>query len=69
MIKMTDLIYMLGASDKNCLLAVGLHRACYRSRRQTTKCGFEKLMRCFDQTGKVSHQKNQRMKTATNEEN
>lgn len=45
---MTDMIYILRASDKNCLLATRLHMARYPN-RQPSKCEFKKLMRRFDQ--------------------
>lgn len=67
--ELIDMVYVLGASDKNCLLARRIYRERFPARRQPSKQAFENLMNRFDRTGVVNYEKTERTKTATSEEN
>lgn len=67
--EMVDMVYVLGASDKNCLLATRIYMQRYPERRQPSKKSFERLMERFDNTGKVVYEKKERTKNVVNEEN
>ena len=67
--EMIDMIYVLGASDKNCLLAVRIYHEKYPDRRQPHRSAFERLRQRFDETGNVQYIKTDRVKPVLNEEN
>lgn len=67
--EMVDMIYVLGASDKNALLAKRQYQERYPERRQPERKTFEKLMERFQRTGSVAYNKNTRKKRVLTEEN
>lgn len=67
--EMVDMIFVLGASDKNALLAKRLYQERYPDRRQPEKRAFEKLMERFERTGSVSYTKIKRQKRSRTDEN
>lgn len=66
---MVDMIYVLGASDKNSLLATRIYKERYPERREPDKKAFVNLMERFESTGSVSYKKNNRRKRVLTEEN
>ena len=66
---MVDMIFVLGASDKNALLAKRLYQQQYPDRRQPGKGTLEKLLERFERTGSVAYKKNTRKKRAQTQEN
>lgn len=67
--EMVDMVYVLGASDNNCLLATRLYLERYPDRRQPSRKSFQKLMNRFNRTGSVNYTKTERRKTVLTEEN
>jgi hypothetical protein len=67
--EMVDMIYVLGASDKNALLAKRQYQERYPERRQPERKIFEKLMERFQRTGSVAYNKNTRKERVLTEEN
>lgn len=67
--ELVDMVFILGASDRNCLLATRLYRETYPDRRQPRKEALEKLMDRFSRTGKVEYEKTERTKSVYTEEN
>jgi Helix-turn-helix domain (DUF4817) len=67
--EMVDMIFVLGASDKNTLLARRLYQQRFPERRQPERRAFEKLLERFERTGNVLYKKNTREKRAQTEEN
>lgn len=55
--ELVDMVYVLGESQKNCLLAQRLYRMKYPARRQPTRLSFENLMERFASTGSVDYVK------------
>ncbi|KAL1505143.1 hypothetical protein ABEB36_004766 [Hypothenemus hampei] len=67
--ELVDMIFILGASDRNCLLATRLYGQSYPERRQPGKRVFQNLLDRFTRTGKVYYEKTERTKTTHSEEN
>lgn len=67
--EMVDMVFVLGASDKNCLLATRIYLERYPNRRQPNRRAFEKLMERFQTTGSVAYNKGERTKRVLTEEN
>lgn len=67
--ELINMIYILGASDKNPLLATRLYHEKYPDRRQPDRRAFRKLMERFERTGSVAYDKNSRRKFVRTEEN
>ena len=67
--ELVDMVFILGASDKNCLLATRLYNQAFPERRQPRKEAFEKLLDRFIPTGKVEYEKHERSKIVNTEEN
>lgn len=67
--EMVDMIYVLGASDKNLLLATRIYHQRYPQRRQPSVRTFRKVMDRFDNSGTVDYCKHVRKKRTFTEEN
>lgn len=67
--ELVDMVFILGVSYKNCLLATRLYHEAFPGRRQPRKEAFEKLLERFVRTGNVAYEKSERTKTAYTEEN
>lgn len=67
--ELVDMVFMLGASDKNCLLATRNYKEAFPERRQPRREAFEKLLDRFIRTGSVVYEKSERTKTVNTEEN
>ena len=57
--EMVDLVFVLGASDKNCA----------KNRRKPNRRAFEKLMEHFETSGNVAYKKNEKTKRVFIDEN
>src|ERR1700729_1261998 len=67
--EMVDMIFVLGSSDKNTLLAKRLYQQRFSERRQPERRTFEKLMERFQATGSVAYNKINKEKRTQTEEN
>lgn len=67
--ELVDMIFVLGASDKNALLATRIYQQRFPDRRQPHKKVFQKVMERFETTGSVVYSKRSRAKRTLNEEN
>lgn len=63
------MVYCLGESERNCLLASRIYAQRYFERRHPPAQSFEKLRERFERTGNIQYEKDQRERTATHEEN
>ena len=54
--ELIDMVFVLGASDKSCLLATRLYYKAFPERRQPRITTFEKLLERFVRTGKVDYE-------------
>lgn len=66
--ELIDMFYVLGASDKNCLLAVRIYKARYFRRRAPRKEAFEKFIERFNHAGCVAYEKHERITSVLTEE-
>lgn len=66
---MVQMVYALGESDGNCLLASRIYKEKYPERRQPDGRAFQALKTRFERTGNVNHEKFERVCPVTNEEN
>lgn len=66
--EMVDMIFVLGESDKNCLLATRIYKQKFPERRQPNTRHFRKYCG-FQRRHTVLIEKNQRRKTVLTEEN
>jgi Helix-turn-helix domain (DUF4817) len=64
-----DMIFILGESDRNCLLASRIYSQRYPDRRHPDERSFRKVLTRFIETGCINYSKHERIKPATNEEN
>lgn len=67
--ELTDMIFVLGASDKNCLLAQRIYQQKFPDRRQPRKETLENLLQRFTRTGSVAYEKSERLKNAMSQDN
>lgn len=67
--EMIDMIYVLGASDKNCLLAARIYHQRFPERRTPTKQSFAAVMERFDRTASVEYEKHERIKPVVDADN
>ncbi|MVN23873.1 DUF4817 domain-containing protein, partial [Staphylococcus aureus] len=64
-----DMIFILGESDRNCLLASRIYSQRYPDRRHPDERSFRKVLGRFVETGSINYSKHERIKPATNEDN
>ena len=67
--ELVDMIFVLGESEKNCLLASRIYATRYPDRRHPEEKSFRRLLLRFVETGNVLYKKEERAKSVTNEEN
>lgn len=67
--ELVDMIFVLGETARNCLLASRLYGVRYPERRHPKEISFRKLLDRFTETGSVNYKKQERTKRVTNEEN
>lgn len=67
--ELVDMIFVLGESEKNCMLASRIYAAQYPERRHPEEKSFRRLLERFVETGSVAYKKEERTKPVTNEEN
>lgn len=67
--ELIDMIFILGESDRNCLLASKIYAIRYPERRHPREESFRNVLNRFIETGNVKYNKQDRIKTVTNEEN
>lgn len=66
--EMVDMIFMLGQCHRNCLLASRSYAVEYPERRHPHESSFRRLLNRFVETGDVKYKKEERIKSATNED-
>lgn len=67
--ELVDMIYAIGESGGNCLLASRLYAQKFPGRRQPEDRSLQKLKDRFERTGNVAYEKTPREKSTLNEEN
>ena len=67
--ELIDMVFVLGNSEKNCLLASRMYAIQFPERRHPEPISFSRLLERFLETGSVDYKKEERIKTAANEEN
>lgn len=67
--ELVDMIFVLGESERNCLLANRIYHQRYPERRLPKVDSFQKLLDRFVETGNVQYEKRERIKNVVNEEN
>lgn len=67
--ELVDMIFVLGVSEKNCLLATRVYHQRYPERRCPDVKSFQNLLERFLDTGNVQYRKKERRKNVINEEN
>lgn len=66
--ELIDMVFVLGESEKNCLLASRLYATRFPDRRHPRQESFNKLLERFLATGSVDYKKEERASTARTEE-
>lgn len=66
--ELIDMVFVLGESEKNCFLASRIYATRFPERRHPEAVSFSRLLERFVETGSVDYKKEERTKTATNEE-
>jgi Transposase. len=67
--EMVDMIFIIGESYRNCLLASRIYKERYPDRRQPQVSSFEHLLERFTTTGNVKYAAAKQEKTVVNEDN
>lgn len=67
--ELVDMIFVLGETDRICLLAARMYAARYPERRHPDEKSFRNLLNRFIETGSVNYKKQERTKPIMNEEN